>query len=188
MSLLATRNIHLYGVVAPFVLAGTLCETRKLRLIDRVESTLQNMEGNAKGSTWIAISVIVLGSFALLNNSMQRSYQFDELTFPVQAVKWLENNPQQGNMLNDLNWGGYLEFYLWPTHLSFVDSMADTTGQVTMQYETIATLHTDWQEILKQHNITWAIIPPGWQLVRELTAQGWQTVYQDPTAIILIQK
>jgi hypothetical protein len=57
-----------------------------------------------------------------------------------------------------------------------------------MHYEAIVTLHSNWQEVLKQYDITWVVIPPGWPLARELTDQGWQTVYQDRTAIILIKK
>lgn len=188
MSLIATRNIHLYGIVAPFILAETLDKTRNFPLINRLESSLQNIEGRIKGIAWIATFVIVFIPITILNNRVQRLYQFKEPVFPVRAVEWLENNPQQGNMFNDLNWGGYLSLHLWPDELPFIDSMADTSGQVTMQYETIITLREGWQEIFKEHNIAWAIIPPPWPLSQELIGQGWETVYQDQTAIILVKK
>ena len=88
-------------------------------------------------------------------------------------------------MLNDLNWGGYLGFNLWPDQRAFVDSVADVTGEATRDYETMVTLGAGWQEKLKQYKITWVILPPHWPLSKELTTQGWETVYQDETAIVL---
>jgi hypothetical protein len=50
------------------------------------------------------------------------------------------------------------------------------------------TLHMGWQETFDQYNITWVIIPVEWPLAKELAAQGWETAYQDQTAIILVKK
>jgi hypothetical protein len=188
MSLIAIRNIHLYGIVAPFVMAKSLDEITHFPLVQRLERSLEIMEGRLKGSIWIAIVLVALGSLVILSDRAQSLYQLKEPVFPVQAVNWLENHPQQGYMFNDLNWGGYLGLHLWPDQLTFVDSMADTTGHVTMKYETIITLQVGWQELFEQYNITWAIVPVNWQLAKELKAQGWKTAYQDQTAVILIRE
>jgi hypothetical protein len=188
MSLMAIRNIHLYGIVAPFVLAETLDGIRSLPLINRLEQSLENVEGSLKGFAWIAISVMALSLTVVLSQRTQTLHQLKEPNFPIQAVNWLENHPQQGKMFNNLNWGGYLGLRLWPRQLPFIDSMADTSGIVTMEYETIITLRTGWQELFEQYNITWAIIPPSWQLTTELTSHGWRTVYQDQTAVILVRE
>ena len=106
--------------------------------------------------------------------------------FPVQAVDWLVKNPQQGRMFNELNWGGYLALHLWPGQLTFVDSMADVTGEVTMQYETVITLADGWQDVLKQHNVEWAVIERDSILARELEFnQHWTVLYKDGDSIIL---
>jgi hypothetical protein len=188
MSLIAIRNIHLYGIVAPFVLAESLAHIRNFPIVDRIESPLQSTERRGKGFVWIAFAVIALSAAVLVSDKMQSLYQFREPAFPVQAVTWLENNPQQGNMFNDLNWGGYLGLRLWPNQLAFVDSMADTNGQVTMEYENILTLRSGWQEILREYKVRWAILHPQWPLAKELISQGWQSIYQDQTAIILVKR
>ncbi|HSB02662.1 MAG TPA: hypothetical protein VLE49_18570 [Anaerolineales bacterium] len=188
MSLMAVRNIHLYGVVAPFVLAGTLSELKNFRIVNRIESTLQNMEAKTSGLAWVVISVLVFGSSALFSHTAQQMYQFQGSAFPVEAVRWLESHPQQGRMLNNLNWGGYLELYLWPAQMPFIDSMSDTTGQVTRQYEDMVNVQGTWQDLLEQYEITWVILPPDWPLARELAVRGWEAVYQDQTAIILVRK
>lgn len=187
MSLIATRNIHLYGVVAPFLLAETLIGVKSFPLIRRLESSLQHVENKVQGMVWSAIFVIVLSFMVISNQRANTSYELKEPAFPIRAVEWLEHNPLQGNMFNDLNWGGYLGWRLWPDQLAFVDSMADTTGSLTLKYEQVITLHIGWQEIFNQYNITWAIIPVEWPLAKELAAQGWETAYQDQTAIILVK-
>jgi hypothetical protein len=56
----------------------------------------------------LAITVISLSAFVITNHAAQRFYQFTPPMFPVQAVEWLETNPQQGKMFNELNWGAIL--------------------------------------------------------------------------------
>jgi hypothetical protein len=185
MSLVATRNIHLYGVVAPFVLAETLIEARSFSVIGRLETSLSRIENNLKGWGWsigfVATSIIVL----TLNPQIHTLYQLKEPAFPVSAMDWLKNNPQQGKVFNDLNWGGYLELHLWPDHLSFIDSMADISGTVTREYETVITLQPGWQGIFEQYEIAWAILPANTALANELNSQGWEQAYADQTAVIL---
>ena len=186
MSFISVRNMHLYGIVAPFVLAETLSETKNIRLMKRLETTLQNVEGRIKGILWPVITVVTLSAFVITNSAAQIFYQFNPPMFPVQAVEWLEKNPQQGKMFNELNWGGYLAFHLWPKQLTFVDSMADTSGEVTMQYETVITLADGWQDIFEQHNIEWAIIERDSILARELEFKyQWKTLYEDDNSVIL---
>ena len=188
MGLMATRNVHLYGIVAPFVLAEALVDIKDFPPLHKLEASLQNMEGRLKGMAWTVASIILFGCLFIFSNQARSLYQFEEPFFPVQATQWLESHPQEGNMFNDLNWGGYLAFHLWPAHRPFIDSMADTSGQITMQYETIVTLHAGWQDIFQQYNITWAIIPSSSALARELKLQGWNIAYKDRTAIILTKE
>jgi len=186
MSLMAVRNIHLYGIVAPFVLAETLGETGNIRLIERLEITLRNVEDRLRGIFWPVITVISLSAFVITNSTMQNFLQFSPPMFPVQAVEWLEKNPQQGRMFNDLNWGGYLALHLWPAQLTFIDSMADVNGEVTMQYETAITLANGWQEIFEQHNIEWAIIESKSPLAQALENEyHWRVLYEDDMSIVL---
>jgi hypothetical protein len=183
---MAVRNIHLYGIVAPFVLAETLTEFRNIRLVERLEITLRNVEDRITGIFWPVVAAIFLSIFAITNGTMQKFYQFSPPMFPVRAVEWLEKNPQQGKMFNNLNWGGYLALHLWPEQLTFIDSMSDVTGDVTMQYETVITLADGWQNIFEQYNINWAIIERDSVLARELEfRQQWHVLYQDNNSVIL---
>lgn len=186
MSLMAVRNIHLYGVVAPFVLAEGLIDLRNIRLVERFETTLSAVEDRIKGGFWPVITVFFLSVLVITNGNTQRFYQFTPTMFPVQAVGWLEKNPQTGNMFNKLDWGGYLALHLWPGQLTFIDSMADVTGEVTMEYETVITLADGWQTVFDRHNVEWVIVEQDSILAKELeTGLQWHKLYQDDTSIIL---
>jgi hypothetical protein len=91
-------------------------------------------------------------------------------------------------MFNAFDWGGYILLYLWPEQKTFIESHTDVTGEATQKYETIIALQEGWQEIFEAYDIAWVIVPPEWPLVRELAAQGWQAIYQDQTAIILLKE
>ncbi len=183
MSLMAGRNVHLYGIVAPFVLAGAVSQDHKFVLLHRLENSIRSAERNLRGIVWplIAIAASIL---ALSGKPAQKLYNFDPNIFPVNATKWIMMNPQQGNMFNDLNWGGYLALHLWPEQSVFVDSMADTTGELTSAYESVITLSSNRKAILSEYQVEWAVIQSSSLLAGELEAEGWATLYEDDTAVI----
>lgn len=186
MSLIAFRNIHLYGIVAPFVLSETLTDFKSIPIFNRIETNLSQVESKIIGRVWSIAIPVILSILVFSSQLADKFYQFVSPTFPIQAVAWLEKHPQQGNMFNDLNWGGYIALHTWPDQLTFVDSMADVTGEVTRQYETAMTLEVGWENIFKQYNIVWAILPVNSPLANELTNNhSWQILYQDQAAVIL---
>lgn len=186
MSLIAFRNIHLYGIVAPFVLAETLSTFNNIPFLYRLEANLHRIESQIKGSFWVVSSTVIFCALILTSTTADRLYQFNRTAFPVGAVEWLEENPQEGKMFNYLNWGGYINFNLWPEQLAFVDSVADVTGEVTMQYETVIRLLPGWEGILQQYDIQWVIIPPNSLLADTLINEyQWKVLYKDKTAVVL---
>ena len=186
MSLIAFRNVHLYGIVAPFVLSATLSISNDIPFLFRLENSLGRIESQIKGVFWLIASTVIFSVLILTSTIADKLYQFDSEVFPVEAVKWLQENPQEGKMFNYLNWGGYITFNLYPEQLAFVDSVADVTGEVTMEYETVTELLPDWEGIFQQYDIQWVIIPPDSPLSDTLIDKShWKILYEDETAIIL---
>lgn len=184
MSLMAFRNVHLYGVVAPFVLAETLTDLRNAPLLGRLEATMAHVEGKITGKAYPILTALILGGLVVMSPISKVLYVFEQETFPVNAVRWLESNPQSGRMFNDLNWGGYLALNLHPQK-TFVDSVADVTGEVTMEYETVITMAAGWEKVLEKYRVGWVILPSDSTLARQLASQGWEELYHDPTTAIL---
>ncbi len=184
MSLTAFRNVHLYGVVAPFVLAEVLMDLRSLPLLHRLEATLAQVEDQIRGAMYPVLTVLFFGALVFLSPISKALYRFDPQTFPVDAVRWLKANPQPGRMFNELNWGGYLELNLYPQK-TFVDSVADVTGEVTSEYETVIALAPGWEDILEEYDVSWVLMPVNSALTQKLAERGWRELYRDGTAAIL---
>lgn len=186
MSLLSARNVHLYGVAAPLLLAGTLTDRQTPHIIERLETLLASVEEHLRGMAWPVATVLIIGSL-VLTGTLGVNNRFSPKMFPVQTVDWLEDNPQTGKMFNAFDWGGYLLWRLWPAHLTFIDSQTDVRGDVTREYEKVVTLADGWQTTLKQYDVQWVIIPPDWPLSKALLVEGWRKVYQDETAVIFVR-
>ena len=184
MSLIAGRNIHLYGIVAPFVLAEAIRKDNLHTFLLRLENNLSRIEENLRGILWPFITVAAWGVL-IVATPIHNIYRFSETMFPIQATNWILENPQDGKMFNDLNWGGYLALHLWPKQSVFVDSMADTTGELTLEYENILTLSPQKDAILAKYQIEWAVLQTDSDLTRALESEGWAPLYQDSNATVL---
>jgi hypothetical protein len=187
LAMTSGRNIHLYGVVAPFVLVGPVIEIVNWDFLKRSSSAIARIEKQLKGFVWPAATVLI-SLVLLISGRLGGDYFIDPKLFPVDAVHWLENNPQSGHMFNNFIWGGYIVWRLWPEQKDFIDSQTDYTGEATKSYLTVDKLEVGWQDVLLQHDVKWVIMPTGSALSLELVNEGWRILYKDSTAIILRQE
>ena len=186
LAMTSGRNIHLYGVVAPFVLVGPAIEIANPSFLKRITSATVRIEKQLKGLVWPTATLLI--SFVLLmSGKIGRDYFIDQKLFPVDAVQWLQKNPQPGHMFNNFIWGGYIVWRLWPEQKDFIDSQTDLTGEATKLYLTVYKLEAGWQDILQNYDVKWVIMPTNSALSLELLKDGWRILYKDPTAIILHQ-
>jgi hypothetical protein len=191
-SLLMARTIPLFVIAcAPIASELTKASLTRWKVWDQIE---ERFSGFGRQSQWhvISLAVLFLTVTFFANhyfNKNQTIFQFNRQVFPVQAVDWLEIHPQSGRMFNEFNWGGYILYRMWPRQLVFLDSQSDFYGEALMKdYEQVTSTRGDWEILLGKYQVDWAIIPAEWPLAKELKTQGWEMVYQDQTAIILVSK
>jgi hypothetical protein len=187
MVLLSARNVHFYGLVAPFVLVTGFSKQQVLSPLKPVEELFEQIESRIRGILWPVLTVLV-GVTLLALTPVGKIERFSPTFFPIQATEWLKANPQAGNMFNTFDWGGYLSLELWPEKLVFIDSQGDVYGEAFIrEYEKIVTLADGWQDILTKYNVNWALVPKVWDLAGALVKAGWREVYHDDTAVILVR-
>ena len=123
-------------------------------------------------------------------NNTRPIYQFDSSVFPVDAVQYIKENPQKGNMFNEFNWGGYLQNNLWPKYNVFLDSQSDFYGEDLMRdYDQIISANDSWESLLQKYQVDWLIIPVNTPLAGQiLNAANWEIIYRDNTSMIGIRK
>jgi len=187
MALYSARNVHFYGIAAPFVLITLFSKDQLIQPLARLEDGFARIESNSKGIVWPIVTVLA-GIILLAVLPFGKIERFSPGFFPVQATEWLKTHPQQGNMFNPFDWGGYLSLELWPRDLVFIDSQGDIYGEAFIrEYEEVIALGNNWQNILTKYNVAWALVPSRWNITLALTQAGWREVYRDPTAVILVR-
>ncbi|MBI3163444.1 MAG: hypothetical protein HYZ24_02085 [Chloroflexi bacterium] len=187
MVLTSARNVHIYGVAAPFVLAAPLAEILNFPFLKKLEERIRTLEAPLKGYAY-PVTVFMLGILLLNTTPLGKAQRFSPSYFPVQAVEWLNSNPQKGNMFNPFDWGGYISFTAWPQNKVFIDSQGDVYGEAFIrEYERVANLDEGWESVLEKYRVTWALVPTKWLLADALLDNGWSEVYRDDTALILVK-
>ena len=196
--LYSARNMPLFAMVSAPLLARSLddllCGAAKnskiLKNFNKINDRLQMVDKELKGYLLpiLAILIAFLGLAAGLHFDFKgEGYGFSPEKFPVEAVNWLEDHPQEGEMLNDFDWGGYLQYRLWPEKRVYIDSKSHFYGEEFVQeYLKIVNAEEGWQALLEPYGVSWALLPPDARVVDALQSElGWRIIYEDDTAVIL---
>jgi hypothetical protein len=189
MSLLMARNIPLFAIAAVPILAemipGSLSRSDIWTRIEQRFAGLSSPTGQSVWSLTAALAAIAFFINFNLNNE-QTIHRFDPTVFPVEAADFIEANPQQGNMFNDFNWGGYLLHRLWPQHKVFIDSQSDFYGEdLLREYDQIVSANGDWQDLLEKYHVDWVIVPVDSPLAERIeSASNWEIIHHDNVAVV----
>jgi hypothetical protein len=186
------RNIPLFCLVAAPILTqwaqGALGASSSFT---RIEERISSIESGLRASFWAPLALLFATVMVAVSASgCGRSlYSYDAAFFPVKAVDWISEHHPQGNMLNELNWGGYILYRLWPTHRVFIDSQSDFYGEsLIRQYDSTMSGKDGWADILRDWQVEWMIIAPGSRLATLARLEPeWRVSYEDATAVILMR-
>lgn len=113
-------------------------------------------------------------------------------TFPYHGVEWLKANPHHDNILNNINWGGYIVWRM-PGKKVFADGKMDNyfvNGQSFLkQYINLVRDTKDVDQQLQKHQINTALLSPLDPISQVLSQNpDWQVVYQDETSVVLLRR
>jgi hypothetical protein len=191
--LISARNIAIYAVVAAPFLAGfgasILQDNAKLKQFVRFDQKLRIVDGNLLGYLWPALSILVIGGLLISGAKLDFGgvgNKFSKNVFPVEAVDWILDQPEQGRVFNYFPWGGYMLYRAWPRQQVFIDGQTDFYGEeLTRQYEKVITLGEGWQEILEKFHVEWVIMPVDSELSLVLEVHSeWERRFKDQTAAV----
>ena len=200
LALHAARYVLQFSVITPFLLAPAVAWLLDRAAQRRPARWWVRYAGGAPrplGRPGLLLAVVValaalaaaggrLGSAQILNA------HWTTPPFPQAAVRWLQTSPAAptGPMFNDMTWGGYMLYTLYPTRKVFIDSQQDAYGETLFQdYITVFSLAPGWSQLLDHYGVRWAIVPPQSPLARALQAQTppWPVAYADPISVILLR-
>jgi len=106
---------------------------------------------------------------------------------PEQAIHFLEDNPQNGNVFNDAQYGDVLIWYAPGNPRVFVDTRFDMYGEKFMRdYQCMRFAAPGFERLFQYYKISWAFLPASASLAKQLLKdQSWKEVYSDEIAVIL---
>jgi hypothetical protein len=190
-SLIAQRNIALFGLTALAVLALHMDpEWRRLPGIGRIREVFERDEGRRRSGPW-ALGLTVLLIVVALNRGSIGTLTvvpnaFDPEIFPVAAVEEARREGVEGNLFHEFIWGGYL-LLEWPEQRVFIDGGTDYYGTELYReaVETI-TLAPGWRDKLDERKVSLALLSTKSAMAHELARDsGWGVRYCDDTAVLL---
>jgi hypothetical protein len=193
IALYTSRMIPLFAIVVVPIAANTLGEWLEQEYaaspLMRIEKNLMAVNTSSSGAIWLIVlilAVVIVFRSGRAIDPQNKGNTFDQAFFPVQAVHWLNQNPQNGHMFNEFDWGGYLVLTLSPRRQIFMDGHTHIYGEaLTREYETVVTLGKGWQDILQKYHVEWAIVRTDSPMENVLAGQDWEVLYRDETAVIL---
>lgn len=200
MSLYSVRNIPLFVIIAAPLLAGSLenillrySGSPLVRWILQRDENLNKTNSTAKGVLWPVITMVAVVAGLSLGVRLDKDQignNFDPNKFPVDAVNWLKENPQEGDVFNYYLWGGYLLYRAWPDVHVYIDGKIDFYGEeYTREYLRVINAQPGWEEILVKYSVDWMIVPVENVLAETIREQkDWVAVYADQTALVAHRK
>jgi hypothetical protein len=188
-SLAVARNIPFFVIAAAPVLSDLMgVLLGHVPPWSRIEQQFANLEARFVGFILPAIVTIVTACSVAYRDKTQggQIFGYNSRTYPVAAVAWLQDHEIEGNMLNDINWGGYLLYELWPAKRVFIDSQTDFYGESFVRtYEATVLGLPGWEDTLAQYDVAWAILPSSSPLATLLASNSaWTIAFEDDTASI----
>jgi len=198
MGLYSARNIPLFAIVAAPLLSrgldelfyNTPIQLKLLSYLRELDAHLRNIDFSIKGILWpiVCVFITILGfQLGFRFDINQTGNSFDPRIFPVEAVNWLDDHQQTGEMFNYFPWGGYLLYRQWPNDRVFIDGQTDFYGEIlTREYEQVISQSKNWENVIDKYQVNWAILPLGEPAVIAFKSSlNWEIIYEDETAVIL---
>lgn len=153
-------------------------------------------EGNPKGNAvkkllnLSLVALIGLAAIVKLYSVTQPALVngYLEQSFPVQAVRWLKANQPPGRVLNEYNWGGYLQWALRGYPI-FVDGRTDLyKDEIVGEWIGIVNAQPGWGKRLADYQVDLVMLMPDRPLLSRLEEEGWKRLYADDQVVIYGRK
>jgi len=115
-------------------------------------------------------------------------------SYPVKAVEFLKGIELEGNMFNNFESGGYIDWHLYPLKKAFIDGTIGIYGK-NLWKDYLNALQGEMlpDELVQKYNIGYFLLmhryPDSRILVKELNQKNteWKLIYLDEVALIFVR-
>lgn len=188
LSLAAVRNIALFALAAPVVIArhGVSRFPWLRKDADWLSSRAEERPAWT-GRLNVLLFLIMIGASGykislVIPESQNRAYVRE--TFPVEAAAKIAEQGYPGRLFNSYNWGGYLIWAL-PDYPVFVDGRTDLYGdEVIDQWVQVVSGKPGWEDILDRWDVQLVLLEPNRPVIQLLSEEGWDLIYSDQISVL----
>ena len=139
----------------------------------------------------LAITLLIAGAAFRISDIRGRGafeYISTQEAFPDRACDFILRENPPGPMFNELNYGSYLIWRLWPRYKVFVDNRNDIFyGGAFDEFMRAAMAggNSAWRQVFDRRGINLVVLVPNSLLADVLTeTPDWQMIYSDDKAVV----
>jgi hypothetical protein len=201
LALTSIRNVLWWGwVTAPIMAANfaAISANRAMRRAEHATNVPADTQHPATGAqrtelpalNWAMAAILVGGALAFTPlwrpaNPLVPADSVPALSesTPVKLAEYIKANRPPAPLFNYMEWGGYLEWELYPQYQLFIDGRFEARQvQVWRDYLSVSRARADWQETLDRYGVKTLVLNKEFHedLIRTVkSAAAWQKVYED---------
>lgn len=135
----------------------------------------------------LAVFFIARQQIEIVNSKSLSVEKLSQGIYPYKAVEYLKNNPIEGNMFNEYNWGGFL-IWQYPDKKVFIDGRMPSWKigdyRVFQDFNTIGSINEGWDELLSKYDISFSLVYNDQPNQFKYGYLKWEKVYSDDLAAI----
>jgi hypothetical protein len=148
----------------------------------------------------VVLLVGVVGFFWLLYQPLYRIYGpfttgLREWHYPIEATEFVREQKLPANIYNTYDWGGYMEWQLFPEYKMFWDGRQISKEMFQLGWDVMAG-KPDWELILNKFNVNTIVSRPStidtgrlYPLLDRLrTSENWALVFNSEASMVFIRK
>jgi len=174
------RNVALAGIA----IAGPLARHGSLLLASRASARVVPTPQRARP---LQQGVVVLVTLALMIETGLFSRNLSDRGYPAGAVAFIRTHDLHGRILNKAEWGGFLEWHLYPQCLVYIDSRYDLVypEEVILDYAYFYKNTNRAADVLRKYPPDYVLIAPDEHDYEYMSHQpGWVMMYSDNEAAL----
>ena len=194
----STRMVIWWGIVSAPILAVHFCSIDAVReRISRGKGQGAKSESECPPLNIIIFILLVIIAISFL--PWIRPYHpikevrafINPKTNPVEIVNYIEREKLKGNMYNDINWGSYIIWRLWPEYKVFADNRLHLVpGKIWKDYSDVEYGLANWEKILDKYKISFVVLSKKdnkrtIEFIKD--SPGWKEVYEDDAGAVFVR-
>ena len=151
-------------------------------------STRRSLDRNTFKDMLLIISLIILTGISITSlNAFNPSIDYS--AYPYDAVEFIKKKNIQGNIFNEDDFGGFLDFQFGPTNRVFWDGRLPIHGEEMIYYYHVIKKQLDgWDILVDRYNISIFLIKHDRDLEGKLLLdEDWKLVYVDGLSSVYVR-